>query len=85
MTWKNASVLAEALNKARFGEPGTQKPPGYDCIWKEIKVEQIGDRADGGKYTAEKHCNQGEGPFVSMDNEAKLALRKAVEQSARRA
>lgn len=84
MTWKNATLLADALNKARFGE-ATRKPPGYDCIRNEVKVEQIGDRADGGKYTAEKHCNQGEGPFVSLDNEAKAALKKAVELSARRA
>src|SRR5713226_1751498 len=85
MTWKNASVLAGALNAARFGKPSSSRAPGYDCIGNEVKVEQIGDRSDHGKYTAEKHCNQGEGPFVSLDNETKLALKKAVESSAKRA
>jgi hypothetical protein len=82
MTWKNATFLADALNEPVFGHRPDGEIPGFDCLPQRLEVRPLNDRSDGGKFTADKHCNQGEAPFVTL-SEAKLAaLRDAVERSA---
>jgi hypothetical protein len=82
MTWKNASIIAEAFNGA--AEAG-KDAMGKDCLPSPITVEMTDGRSDGGRFRGDKHCNQSEAPFVTLSEKDREALRKAVEQSAKAA
>lgn len=82
MTWKNAALIAEALNEPVFGRRPDGEIPGLDCLPHRLKVVPTNDRSDGGKFVRDKHCNQGETPFVTLSEANLTLLRQAVERSA---
>lgn len=85
MTWKNANIIAKAFNMPVFDKRPKGDVPGEDCLSRPITVEMTDGRSDGGKFRGNKHCNQAEGPFVTLSSSELDALRKAVEKSAKAA
>ncbi len=83
MTWRNADLIATALNTSIRNRETADDAPGIDCLPKAIKVEMTNGRNDGGKFTRDKHCNQAEAAFVALGEIKLSALRTDIAGRAR--
>jgi hypothetical protein len=86
MTWKNASIIADAFNEPVFGATRrASEVPGADCLINPISVAISEGRADGGRRVSNKHCNQSEGAFVSLSRTMRETLDECLEGGVRKA
>jgi hypothetical protein len=83
MTWRNATLVADALNAPVFGKGPKNEIAGADCLPQRIRVDMTKGRSDDGKFTGDKHCNQSEAAFVTLSHANLIALQKDIEKSAR--